>query len=302
MRPLDSERQMMMDAIRIENLDDLKAMISSTLWAQAVQSEGWVQRIASSLQWEVRLSRRFLLHCYIDFHDEDDALFTSFLQECEQICDQVEQFLQIEPRSKQEKLLMQSRFILFVVKTRSSRTFGSLPDPHTMFYLLDPRQDPNYMRRFRHEIAHWVWGHLYGEAPPLFQEGVATYADSMSEPGADASEFLRRHPLDVEQLPPLCDLALTENFWSYNAESGRHASGQPLYVVASLWIHFLVEKWGWDKLKHLFLISDYEDHAIADHFSEVYGRALGDVDVEWRREQTLEASRGAPPTVPAGRA
>ena len=53
-------------------------------------------------------------------------------------------------------------------------------------------------------------------------------------------------------------------------------------MVSSLWIHFLVERWGWDKLKSLFLISDYEDRNIVDNFSKVYGQKLEDVDAEWR--------------------
>lgn len=158
------------------------------------------------------MSRRFLLHYYIDFHDEDDALFCSFLEESEQICDQVEQFAQIEPKSNQGKLLLQPRFVCFMVKNHSSRTFRSMPDPQVMFYLMDTKQDPDYMRRFRHEIAHWPWRRLHNEAPPLFQEGIAVYAELMSEPSADVSDFLTGSSLDVKEVPPLCDMALTENF------------------------------------------------------------------------------------------
>ena len=253
-----------MDAIEISNMYNLKAMIPS-------------------LRWEIRMSERFLLHYYIDHHDEDDVLFSSLLEKFEQIRDQVERFLKIEPRSKQEKLLMQSTFILFVVKTCSSRTFGWVHGSHTLFYLLDPKQDPDYMMRFRHEITHLVWGHFYGDAPPLFNEGIAVYAELMSEPGADMSELLSRCRVDVEQVPPLCEIALTEDFWARNTELAQKTSGLPLYVVSSLWIHFLVEKWGWDKLKTLFLMTDYEDGNIVDKFSKVYGQTLEDVDAEWRR-------------------
>jgi len=107
----------------------------------------------------------------------------------------------------------------------------------------------------------------------------------MSAPGADVSELSDTGSMEVEQVPPLCDLALTENFWAYNEKLRQKASGQPLYRVARLWIHFLVEKWGWDKLRSLFLISDYEDGNIVDNFAQVYGQTLVDADAEWRREQ-----------------
>ena len=244
---------------------------------------GNMKALVSSLRWNTSISDRFLLHYYIDSHDEDDVLFTSLLEKCEQICGQLEQFLQIQPSSKQEKLLLQSRFILFVVKTRSNRTFGWVDGSHTMFYLLDPKQDPDYMLRFRHEITHLVWGNLYGEAPSLFNEGIAVYAEWMSEPGADVSELLSKCRVDIEQVPPLCEIAVTENFWVRNTELAQKTPGLPLYVPSGLWIHFLVKKWGWDKLKNLFLMTDYEDDNIVDKFNKVYGQTLKTVDIEWRR-------------------
>jgi hypothetical protein len=56
-----------------------------------------------------------------------------------------------------------------------------------------------------------------------------------------------------------------------------------MYLVSGLWIHFLVERWGWDKLKHLFLLSEYEDPNIIDHFHQVYGQTLEEADLAWRR-------------------
>ena len=57
-----------------------------------------------------------------------------------------------------------------------------------------------------------------------------------------------------------------------------------MYQVGGLWIQFLVEEWGWDKLRSLFLISDYKDSNIVENFAKVYGKTLADVDVQWRRE------------------
>lgn len=239
--------------------------------------------IVPRFSWEVRMSSHFLLHYHIEFSDADDALFDELLSECEKIYDEIVQFLEIKLRSKQEEILAQTRLIFFTVKTRCNGSYGGFRDNHTLFFLFDPKHDPRYMTRIRHEITHWVWGRLYGEAPPLFQEGIADYAEIMSATSANVAEFLETHSMDIEPVPPLCELALTENFWKHN--EGLHQNRYNLmYQVGGLWIQFLVEKWGWDKLRSLFLISDYKDSDIVENFAKVYGKTLADVDVQWRRE------------------
>ena len=46
---------------------------------------------------------------------------------------------------------------------------------------------------------------------------------------------------------------------------------------------FLVSNWGWDKLKLLFLESDYEDPLIQEHFKEIYGYSLEDMDDPFKK-------------------
>jgi hypothetical protein len=164
---------------KIKNLDDLKAAIALPSWFETVQDmNAWLPELAASLSWQTRLSPHFLLHYYDDNpQGEEGDLGDTFAGTLEQIYTQLEQFLQIIPQSKQEKLASQTRLIWFILQTRTSRTFGSLTDPYVLFYLMDIRQDPDYKQRFRHEMAHMMWSRQYGEALSLFQEGVAVYAE-----------------------------------------------------------------------------------------------------------------------------
>ncbi len=261
------------DLYVIKNLDDLKNAVSSPSWFENIQDMHIrLPSLVSSLSWESRLLPHFLVHYHNDVQDIDDNMPDIFLSEFEEIHKQLLQFFHIKPRSKQEKVALQTRFICFIVHTKTDRSFGSLTDPFVLFYFLDTRQDPNYMQRFRHEIAHMIWGRFYGEAPPLFQEGVGVYAEHMSSPDANRNDFLNSTSIDVEQIPLLSEIAITENFWKR----------ERLYTISGIWIHFLIEKWGWGKLKSLFLLSQYEDPEIADHFYQIYGQKIEEVEVEWR--------------------
>jgi hypothetical protein len=68
-----------------------------------------------------------------------------------------------------------------------------------------------------------------------------------------------------------------------NINMGGGFQHKGMYTAGSLLIHFLVEKWGWNKLKNLFLISDFEDPKINDHFQEIYGQSLEKIEIEWRQ-------------------
>ena len=257
----------------IKDLDDLRKAVSSPSWFETVQDmDTWLPSFVSSISWQSRLLPHFLVHYHNDFQDIDDNMPDTLLNEFEKIHKQLLQFFHIEPQSKQERIALQTRFTFFIIHTKTDRSFGSLTDPFVLFYFLDTQQDPNYMNRFRHEIAHMIWGRSYGEAPPLFQEGVAVYAEYMSNPDANHSDFLNPTSIDIEQIPRLSEIAITENFWKH----------QSLYTISGIWIYFLIEKWGWDKLKALFLLSQYEDPEIANHFYQIYGQKLEEVEIEWR--------------------
>jgi hypothetical protein len=257
----------------IQSVNDLTAAIESPDWFTTVQAmDSWLPGLVARVPWRTAMSQRFLLHYHIDVSDEYDSLFEHLLPTSEQLGDELESFFDIVPLTKLETLAIRARFNYFIIKTRTKRTFGSLTDPYLLFYFLDPKQDPKYLNRFRHELAHWGWSRLYGEAPPLFQEGVAVYAELRS-----ASDIAhRRHELIVPPsqppIPPLSEIVVTENFWKY----------QGLYDVAGSFVQFLVTRWGWKPLKKLFLRTHYEDQAILQHFQSIYGQSLDEADRDWR--------------------
>jgi hypothetical protein len=181
-------------------------------------------------------------------------------------------FLIGPPVSKQERISIQGKCSCFIVHTDSERTFGSVDGSSTLFYLMDPNQHPDYLPRFRHEIAHVVWGRLYGEAPPLFNEGLAVYAEHMAAPDADLASLFAHDTWSLDGIPPLVKIVDDHGFWEYG----------PFYGVGGVLVHYLVESYGWDALRRFFLASDYDDPEALSHFAEVYSRDLMSVDADWR--------------------
>ncbi len=258
---------------KIGSVAELKEAIHSPGALEIVKSpEAWLPELVAALQWNTDLSEHFVLHYHIDVSDEHDHLFDSLLADMETIYRELEEFFRIRPESKQERLALKTRLICFFVKTRSERTFGTLPDPHLLFYLMDSEEDPDYKVKLRHELAHWLWGRVYGEAPPLFNEGMAVYAEKMSAPDSVEWEFFAGSSFDIPELPPLKEIMAGDEIWKLKG----------MYTLSGLWIHFLIEEWGWEKLKEFFLSSDFEDPRSVEHFEEVYGEKIKSVEAAWR--------------------
>ncbi|MFN8491932.1 MAG: hypothetical protein U0350_30305 [Caldilineaceae bacterium] len=259
--------------VQVKNLEDLKQAMAAPTWFDTLQAQAtWLPDLVASLPWQTKLSEHILLHYYIDVQDETDACFASLVNEMEQIYGELHAFFQITAKTKQEQLLVQTRLIFFFIKTHTGRVFGSLTDPHLILYFWDTKHQPDYLQKIRHEMAHWVWSRLYGEAPALFQEGVAILAEERSSPKAKVSFFVADCPRTIDEIPPLTDLAFNENFW-------RHKTP---YGVGGQLVDYLVQRWGWSPLKRLFLLSAYEDVAILTHFAQIYGQSLNIIDAEWR--------------------
>jgi hypothetical protein len=55
-------------------------------------------------------------------------------------------------------------------------------------------------------------------------------------------------------------------------------------------VHYLVERHGWDALRQLFLVSDYDDPSILSHFAEVYPQDLISTDADWRQHLRLHGT------------
>lgn len=259
--------------IVIEDLADLKFAINPAILFEVLQAmDTWMPKLVSSTNWNTELSENLILNYYIDHSDTNDLLFDEFLAKSDTIINELELFFEMEPSTKGEHLASSTRLVCFIIKTKSDFTFGTLPDPHLLFYYLDPERDPKYMQKFRHEYAHWTFGRVYGEAPSLFYEGVATYAEKQSGKDHIVSLFPSGN-LDLDEIPSLAQLANNEAFWNTPKN----------YTISSVFVKFLVSNWGWDKLKLLFLESDYEDPLIQEHFKEIYGYSLEDMDDPFKK-------------------
>jgi hypothetical protein len=270
----------------IRTVEDLKAALSAPdstgPRGSVVRSiNEWLPGLVETLPWRSRLTRHFLLQCYD--HTQADHAFTDSLAELlERIHTELTAFFGIAARTKQERLILQGRLTCFVIHIRyeltpgmTVRTFGTVLTPQSLFDLIDPEANPYYEQHLRHEISHLVWGRLYSEAPALFNEGLAVYAENVSAPNATLDAFFDANADVLAQSPPLADIAFNDNFWRHDEST--------MYRLGGVLVAYLVERWGWEKLRDLFLVSDYEDPDILDHFSEVYGQELSAVDTELRQ-------------------
>jgi len=250
---------------------NLKTALASPARKKTIRSGHWFPELTGSLRWQILLSEHLMLHYYHDaVHSQ--AFAGELLDMMERLYTEVMEFLIPPPRSKQERISVQGRCSCFIVHTDSERTFGTLEDSNTLFYLMDPERYPEYPSRLRHEIAHLIWGKLYGEAPPLFNEGLAVYAEHMSAPDADFGSLLAHDTLLLDDIPPLVKIVDDDNFWKYG----------PFYGVGGVLVCYLVENYGWDALRRFFLASDYDDPKALRHFAEVYCQDLMSVDSDWR--------------------
>ena len=231
--------------------------------------------MVKALLWQSRLSPHFVVH-YHDDTGADDGLLDDLADAFESIYADLMTCMQIVPASKPERITLETRLICYVIRTSSPRTFGSVESPGVLFYLMDPQQDSEYLGKFRHEIAHLIWGRSYGEAPPLFNEGVAVYAEVASEP-VDRAGCPPATATAITSLPSVAKLAPTDLFWE------EYRSGRPVYKVSGFWIRYLVERWGWGRLGALFLASDYDDPEIVSRFQTIYGHSLETVEADWHR-------------------
>ncbi|MCE5324751.1 hypothetical protein LLG46_15760 [bacterium] len=219
------------------------------------------------------MSPHFLLHSYCDLPVEA-VVDQTFIDALEQMHVELTAFLSLSTHTKHERISLKTTFTCFIVQINASRQFGSICSPNVLFYVMNPIVAPLHsefhMLRFRHELTHLLWGQAYGEAPPLFMEGLAEYAGYL---GA-ADELKLPVMATLTEVPPLADIAIADDYWKHG--------GVALYRASGAWVQYLVERWGWEKLKQLFLLTEYTDTQIQDHFAQVYAQKLETVEADWR--------------------
>jgi hypothetical protein len=146
-----------------------------------------------------------------------------------------------------------------------------------------------------HEMTHIVAYHIAGnrQKSKLLDEGIATWLNQ--------STVIKDHHyaawdyIQTNGLPSLSELARPRTF--------RHQRPPP-YLPAASFVGYLIENYGLDDFRRLWtanarypeLYSNVEDLKLANYFpsipgerahfestvSEVYGRALNELDTEWR--------------------
>ncbi|MFC1525831.1 hypothetical protein ACFL6X_03350 [Candidatus Latescibacterota bacterium] len=257
--------------VTVGSISDLKQAIQSGQFQTVLEAtNSWLPDIVAATEWDVRLTEHFVFH-YHDDSGSGTGRLDTIAAVSDQFYDEQMGFFEIVPESKQDSLALLSRLEVFVIDSDMGMTFGFLPQPRLLFFVIDADQTPDYIEKMRHEYAHWVWARLYGEAPSLFYEGVATYAERESGAG---SPPLRAALADVDpsSFPPLTEAAKNDVFWQHKG----------MYTAGSLLVQHLVEEEGWEPLKQLFLATEFEDPNVGQAFQRIYGRSLGDVDGSWR--------------------
>ncbi len=229
----------------IENVADLLAAVRSGSFSDLSPSdmEMWLPQLAASTSWSTWLSHHFLLL----YHAETDVVALDenrFIVDCEDLHAQVTRFF-VSKGCEPSPAAARRHLAMLVVHAQTPVTFGSVIGTDTMLYLPDTTQDPQYLDRFRHEISHFVWGSLFGEAPGVLNEGIAVATETLSQPGKSEIDLFNGMP-PIDQIPPFSDLCRNEQFFSKGISNYR--------AVGTL-VYFLAGKFGWPRLGQLFRIS-----------------------------------------------
>ncbi len=145
--------------------------------------------------------------------------------------------------------------------------------------------DPQVLDHVTHEMIHYVWSVNVGEAPSLLNEGIATYFECVLSTdaavgrariksswqkyaAATAPGFLRR-------------LCRNDSFWS------TRAAGNPMYSVGAELVAFLLDNYGMQNLRQIFLRSHFDDDHLDRHIQEVIGESVDEIEQRITRRTGL---------------
>jgi len=148
--------------------------------------------------------------------------------------------------------------------------------PFANAILINRQYDPAELAR--HELVHLYSAQWDVSAPPLLEEGLATWLQG-SWWGVPVGREGRR--LANELNVPLKDL-LDRSF--FFAPTNRYAC----YMVAASFTEFLIRHYGWDVYRKVF--KGARRHGTNSMLKKHVGRGLGELEQLWRDE--LRVSRG----------
>lgn len=132
--------------------------------------------------------------------------------------------------------------------------------------------DPQVLDHVTHEVIHHVWCEDVGEAPSLLNEGVATYFECLL--AKDAAERLERLTSAWQKFAGastpgfLRRICRNDSFWA------TRGAGNPMYSVGAELSSFLLDNYGIQNLRQIFLKSHFDDDHLDRHIEDVTGESL----------------------------
>lgn len=137
--------------------------------------------------------------------------------------------------------------------------------------------DPIVFQCVLHEVVHFWWTDQVGEAPSLLNEGVAVYFEHVlgidTEKGRGTlKNFWHKYTCRTKPgfLRRLCR---NDVFWT------EKDAGEPVYEIGGQFVSFLLDTYGFQSVKHVFLRSHFEDPYLPEHIESVVGASLESLEV-----------------------
>jgi hypothetical protein len=120
-----------------------------------------------------------------------------------------------------------------------------------------------------HEGVHFIFNSSSGSQNAFFNEGIPSSFALFQHPERIKSDCkLIQDNLEIEDL-----ISGTRGFWK-----GPYKNGQCLsYPISGLFVKFLIDTYGIDKLRRFYLIPD-----VLTGFKTVYNMKLSEVAAEWK--------------------
>ena len=124
-------------------------------------------------------------------------------------------------------------------------------------YVVNNDRWSNHTDKIHHEEVHLLVKYELGEAPPLFNEGIATYVEYLIYKNKDEfrklySDAWKNHM--TANAGRLQKLMATDYFWS-------NFGKLPLYTIGAACVYYIVERYGVNLLKDIFEKTHYQDDA-----------------------------------------
>ena len=136
--------------------------------------------------------------------------------------------------------------------------------------------DPQVLDHVTHEVIHHVWCEEVGEAPSLLNEGIATYFECVLS--ADAAVGRARLKSSWQKYAAatapgfLRRICRNDSFWE------TREAGNPMYSVGAELVAFLLDNYGMQNLRQIFLRSHFDDDHLDRHIQEVTGEPVDEIE------------------------